>query len=192
MYHYSLAYPINLIMQFFLKNTILFAILILNSCSKLELSKLEKKSMREEISGYTMHEVNNSDVIYGKMGPFYYVTQHVKNKSNKSDDIEKEYLLYKRDQILKHQAIVCINPKQNIKLIEHFYTLLKTDTTYISSISFFNNSIRIKLDRHFNKNTFIGWKSFIYQKDNSDKWVLKTEEILTDESVFKNSKKHTF
>ncbi len=172
-----------------MKKIIFIAVLIMIACSASELSTKEKASMKEDISGFTMNEMSDADISYGKIGNFYYVTQNsdISDVGNGSD-FRGEYLLYEKDNILKHHAISCVDPQKNIELITHYYNRYKTDSTLVSDIVFFKDSIRIKIDRQLDSISYIGWKVAVYKNGTATNHKKIRETILNQDTVFRNNK----
>ena len=168
---------------------IIFIAVLLIACSASELSTKEKASMKEDISGFTMNEMSDADISYGKIGNFYYVTQNSDiNEVGGGSNFRGEYLLYEKDEILKHHAISCVDPQKNIELITRYYNRYKTDTTLVSDIVFFKDSIRIKIDRQLDSISYIGWKVAVYKNGAATNHEKIRETILNPDTVFRNNK----
>lgn len=168
-----------------MKIIILLNILILSCCSESSLSRIEKISMKDDMIGFTMNSMPNTDISYGKIGKFFYVTKNINtNDYIQGNDLSREYLLYEKNEILKHHPMFCVDPDKNIDLITHYYDFYKSDTTQISAFKFFKDSIRIKLDRQLDKLSYIGWKLIIYKKNSKNKWIISRESLLTANHIF--------
>jgi hypothetical protein len=141
--------------------------------------------MLQDISGFTMNELSIKELDYGKIDKFYFVTQvRSLNTDTEGSDFKGDYLLYERSEISKHRALYCSNPKSNIDLINHYYDLFKSDTVYLSSIKFYKDSVRLKLDRKLNQEVFIGWKLIVFKKSQEGPLLKDRESILNKNSVF--------